>query len=114
MNEEQQNGYRPTDFDYLLADPQLQMVKAALPYMQLPQQRILSMMIKMRELNRTRELFRDGELSAMGLGSAGAKKAASPMEIIQTIKQYAGPREREMIDMLENIQLMMQAMQTPT
>lgn len=36
------------------------------------------------------------------------------MEIIQTIKQYAGPREREMIDMLENIQLMMQAMQTPT
>lgn len=114
MNEEQQNGYRPTDFDYLLADPQLQMIKAALPYMQLPQQRMISLMIKMRELKRTRELFQDGEMSAMGLGVGGGKKASSPMEIIQTIKQYAGPREREMIDMLENLQLMMQAMQTPT
>lgn len=113
MNEEQPNGYKPTDFDYLLADPQLQMIKAALPYMQLSQQRAISMMIKIRELNRTRELFQAGEMSAMGLG-VGMKKAASPMEIIQTVKQYAGPRERKMIDMLENIQLMMQAMQTPT
>lgn len=114
MNEEPKNGYQPTDFDYLLADPQLQMIKAALPYMQLSQQRVLSMMIKVRELNRTRELFQDGELSAMGLGSANTKKASNPMEIIQAMKQYAGPREREMIEMLENVQLMMQAIQTPT
>lgn len=111
MNEELQQAYKPTDFDYLMADPQLQMVKAVLPYMQLPQQRVVSMMIKVRELARTRELFQDGELSAMGLGNSAAKKA-SPMEIIQVMKQYAGPREREMIDMLENIQLMVQAMQT--
>lgn len=112
MNEEQQNGYQPTDFDYLMADPQLQMIKAVLPYMQLSQQRIFSMMIKIRELNRTRELFRDGEMSAMGLGNSGAKKA-SPMELLQVMKQYAGPKEREMIDMVENVQLMMQAMQPP-
>lgn len=113
MNEQSETGFKPTDFDYLLADPQLQMIKASLPYLQLPQQRVVSMMIKMRELNRTMDLFRDGELSAMGLGTTNTKKS-SPLEILQAIKPYAGSKERDMIDMLENVQLMMQAMQTPT
>lgn len=113
MNDDSEKTVRLTDFDYLLADPQLQMMKAAIPYMQLPQQRLISMMVKMRELNRTMELFQDGGVSAMGLGSSATAKA-TPMEMLQAIKPYAGPRERDMIDMLENVQLMMQAMQTPT
>lgn len=112
MSEYPETGFVPTDFDYLLADPQLQMMKASLPYLQLPQQRMFSMIIKMRELNRTMELFRDGEVSAMGLGSSTTKKA-SPFEMLQAIKPYAGPKEKDMIEMLENLQLMMQAMQPP-
>lgn len=112
MNEETK-GIQLTDFDYLMTDPQMQMIKAAIPYFQIPQQRILSMMIKLRELNRTRELFEGGEVSAMGI-NPNTPRQASPVEIIQAMKPYAGPRERDMIDMMENIQLMMQAMQTPT
>ncbi len=113
MNEETGKDIRLTDFDYLVADPQLQMIKAAIPYMQPPQQRIISMLVKMQELNHTRSLFAGGEVSAMGLTPAGGQKA-SPVEILQAMKPFAGPKEREMIEMFENLQIMMQAMQTST
>ena len=113
MNEDTGKDIRLTDFDYLVADPQLQMIKAAIPYMQPPQQRIISMFVKMQELNRTRSMFAGGEVSAMGLSPSGNQKT-SPVEILQAIKPYAGPRERDMIEMFENLQIMMQAMQTST
>ncbi|MDD3253708.1 MAG: hypothetical protein PHV18_14250 [Lachnospiraceae bacterium] len=111
MKEESERDFHPTDFDYLMMEPHLQMMKAALPYMPPSQQRAISMMIKLQELNRTRSLFQQGELSAMGVGSAGTPKA-SPLEMLQAMKPYAGPRERELIEMFENMQIMVQAMQT--
>lgn len=113
MNEETGKDIRLTDFDYLVADPQLQMIKAAIPYMQPPQQRIISMLVKMQELNRTRSLFAAGEVSAMGL-TPPSEKRSSPVEILQAMKPFAGPKERDMIEMFENLQIMMQAMQTTT
>ncbi|HIT65253.1 MAG TPA: hypothetical protein IAC37_12595 [Candidatus Ventrimonas merdavium] len=112
MSEETSGGIRLTDFDYMVAEPRLQMMKAAIPYMPVPQQRLLSMMIKMQELTRTWTIFSESPVSAMGL-SSGAQKPASPIEMLQAMKPYAGPRERELIEMMENIQLMMQTMQTP-
>ncbi|NBH70715.1 hypothetical protein D3Z51_01415 [Clostridiaceae bacterium] len=111
MNNDAGTDIRLTDFDYLMADPHLQMVKAAIPYMQQPIQRFLSMVIKMQELNRTMSLFSGGEVTAMGLGSAGERKA-SPVEMLQAMKPYANPRERELIETIENLQIMMQTMQT--
>lgn len=113
MSDDKNKDIRLTEFDYLMADPQLQMMKAALPYMQAPQQRMFSMLIKMQELHKTMELFDGGDLSAMGLSDQSASRP-SPMEMLQAMKPYAGPRERDMIEMLENLQIMMQAMQTPT
>lgn len=112
MNEPNQE-IRLTDFDYLITDPQLQMVKAAIPYLQLPQQRAISAFVKMMEVRRTMNLFQGEEVSAMGINPQ-AQGNVSPQEILQAIKPYAGPRERNMIDTLENIQLMIQAMQTTT
>ena len=45
MNEENGKEIRLTELDYLVADPHIQMMKAAVPYMQPPQQRIFSMII---------------------------------------------------------------------
>lgn len=112
MNEDSNNDIRLTDFDYLLTAPHLQMIKAAIPFMPPQQQRMISMMVKLQELNRARQLFGREEVSAMGL-SSGAKKA-SPVEMLQAMKPYAGPKEREIIETLENLQLMMQAMQSTT
>ena len=110
MNDDTGKDLRLTEFDYLLADPHLQMIKAAIPYMQQPQQRLSAMMIKLQELSRTMTLFRDSELSAMGLNVPGEHKT-SIVEMLQAMKPYAGPRERDMIEMLENLQIMMQTMQ---
>lgn len=110
MNEEKTPGIPLTEFDSMVAEPRLQMIKAAIPYLPLPQQRLLSMMVKMQELNHIRALYTDGELSAMGLSYA--PRRTSPAEIIQAMKPYAGPKEREMFEMLENLQILLQAMQT--
>ena len=111
MNDDAGTDVRLTDFDYLLADPHLQMVKAAIPYMQQPMQRFLSMMIKIQELSRAMNLFSGGEVAAMSVASAGERKS-SPVEMLQAMKPYANPRERELIEMIENLQIMLQAMQT--
>ena len=50
-------------------------------------------------------LFDGEEISAMGL-SPSTPKPATPIQLLQIIKPYAGPREREMIEMLENFQIM--------
>lgn len=111
MNEEN-NNIRLTELDYMIADPNMQMMKAAVPFMQPPQQRILSMIIKLQELNRTMSLFRGGDVAAMGISQTPARNA-SLMEMLQAIKPYAGPREQEMIELFENFQIMLQAMQNP-
>lgn len=48
-----------TDLDYATGDHHLQMVKAALPYLDIGRQRNLSMFVKVEELLRTMEFFRD-------------------------------------------------------
>lgn len=106
MKEEQETqDCRATEFDYLLADPHMQMLKAALPYMPSSRQRFCSMLI---QIQRTRSLFQDGQLSTMELARSG-NKTSSPIEMLQAIKPYASQRERELIEMLENLQIIMQA-----
>lgn len=110
MNESQENqDCRVTEFDYLLADPHIQMLKAALPYMPSSRQRFCSMLIQIQQIQRTRSLFQDGQLSAMELTHSKSTDPPSPIEMLQAIKPYASQKERQMIEMLENIQIMMQA-----
>ncbi|MDO4267557.1 MAG: hypothetical protein Q4C73_03710 [Eubacteriales bacterium] len=111
MNEDAEKDLRLTEFDYMIADPHLQMIKAAIPYMPVSQQRTLSLMVKIQELNRTRMMFSGEEISAMGLSPAPSRPR-SPIEMLQAIKPYAGREERDMIETLENLQIMLQAMQT--
>jgi len=110
MNENQENDMKLTEFDYLFISPQLQMMKAAVPYFPPAARKAVSVLIKLQELQRAQSLFEEGELSAMGIKEQGPQRA-NPMEMIQAMKPYAGPKEREMIEMLENMQLMFQAMQ---
>ena len=91
-----------TDLDYLTGDHHLQMMKAALPYMNVSQQRLFSMMIKMQELRRTMRLFQDDQVAAMGIASA-ARPAVTPADILDAIKPYGNTYEQEMISLLSNL-----------
>ena len=104
MSEKMENQFKMTDFDYLTADPKLQMLKAASPYLPVAQQRIFSLFVKVQEVKRAQSIFEGEEVSAMGL-SPSTPKPATPMQLLQIIKPYASPKEREMIEMLENFQI---------
>ena len=100
----QTDSYKLTDLDYLIGDHRLQMMKAALPFLSLPQQRALSLAVKFQELRRTYRLFSDEETASLGVCSLDApSKTASPREMLKAIRPYGNPREREFIDIAQNL-----------
>lgn len=92
-----------TDFDYLVGDHHLQMVKAALPYVNVAEQRLLSVFVKLRELQRTVSLFHEEQVAAMGICSVDEKQKSSPLEMMKAIKPYGNTQEQDFIDMVCNI-----------
>lgn len=98
MNEEQ--DLKLTDLDYLTGNHHLQMMKAALPYMEVPEQRMLSVFVKMSELQRTISLFRDEEVATMGICSLEHQDKKSPAEMLKAIKPYASAAEQEIIELV--------------
>ena len=91
-----------TDFDYLIGDHHLQMMKAALPYINVPQQRILSFLVKFRELQKTVSLFKEEQVAAMGISTLDETEKGSPLDMMKAIKPYGNPQEQDFIDMICN------------
>lgn len=101
MNNEE--TVRANDLDSLIGDNHLKMMKAALPYMNVSQQRFISFFVKFNELQRTVNLFEDGEVAAMGICSAGERESpTSPMDMLNAIKPFANPSEQDLIDLFMN------------
>ncbi len=92
--------YKLTDLDYLTGDHHLQMMKAALPYLNVPQQRTLSMFVKIQELRNTFQLFENGETATMGICSLDSppERPASPKELLKALKPYGNPGEQSLMD----------------
>ncbi|MBE7721423.1 MAG: hypothetical protein E7243_18190 [Lacrimispora celerecrescens] len=101
MNNEE--NVRANDLDSLIGDNHLQMMKAALPYMSVSQQRFISYFVKINELQRTINLFEEGEVATMGICSAGERSQSdSPIDMLNTIKPFANPAEQDLIDLVIN------------
>ena len=92
-----------TDFDHLTGDRHLQMMKAALPYVNASGQRFLSILVKFQELRRTVALFDRGEAAELGIMSLGENQRRSPADMLNAIKPYASPQEQDFIDMACNL-----------
>ena len=94
--------YKLTDLDYLVGDHHLQMIKAALPYLNVTEQRAVSLFVKFQELRRTFELFENEEVAAMGICSLEQqKKPASIRDLLKAIRPYGNPEEQDLIDMAQ-------------
>lgn len=91
-----------TDFDYLIGDHHLQMLKAALPYVNVPQQKFLSILVKCQELRHTMSLFRDEEAATLGICSLDESAPRSPLDMLTAIKPYGNTQEQDFIDMICN------------
>ena len=64
-------------------------------------------MIKIRELQRTINLFRDEQVAATGIGSGERdpkdRTGAGPAEMLDAIKPYGNTYEQELIGLLSNL-----------
>lgn len=96
MNEN--HDLKLTDLDYLIGNHHIQMVKAALPYMNLSEQKILSVLVKFSELQKTISLFEDEEVASMGICSLDTPK--TPVDMLQAIKPYGNTAEQDIIEFL--------------
>lgn len=91
-----------TELDYLIGDHHLQMIKAALPYVQVSQQKFLSLLVKGNELMRTMELFQEGPEGEMGICSVEQGKN-SPIEMLNAMKPYGTKQEQDILDVIINL-----------
>lgn len=97
------DDYKLTDLDYLIGDHHLQMIKAALPYLNVPEQRAVSVFVKFQELKKTFELFETEEVASMGICSLEQSKGGRTMrDLLKAIRPYGNPAERDIIDMAQN------------
>ena len=106
MNEhEHENEHTPPVLDTLIQNRPIQMLKAIVPYLYEPQQRMVSMMVRMIELQRTMQLFdTTPEMQAQELRICSNE---SPTErthqILNVLREYCTPHERDQIDMILNL-----------
>lgn len=90
--------------DTLIQSRQLQMLKAIVPYIYEPQQKSISIMIKMIELQKTMQLF-EGEPS-MQAEELHICSNDSPTErtchMLNALREFCTPQEQENIDLFIN------------
>lgn len=91
-----------TELDYLTAAPHLQMIKAALPYINIQEQRIFSLLVKIGELERTVQLFGKKEEEELGICSLEEDAPASPLDMLNAMKPYGTEAEQDFIDLIIN------------
>ena len=91
-----------TELDYLPAAPHLQMIKAALPYINIQEQRIFSLLVKIGELERTVQLFGKKEEGELGICSLEEDAPASPLDMLNAMKPYGTEAEQDFIDLIIN------------
>lgn len=91
-----------TDLDYAIADHHVQMLKAAIPYMDLTQQRNVSIFVKLQELIQTKQFFEENDLGMMSVCSLDKDRTSAP-DMLEAVRPYANQKEQELIDILARI-----------
>ena len=91
-----------TELDRLTSLPHMQLVKAALPYIHIPEQRFFSLFVKFCELEKTMQLFGDPADGEIGICSVDERDRDSPVDMLKAIKPYGTEEEQNSIDLVLN------------
>ena len=104
MNQEQY----VTEYDGLVQTRELQMLKSLLPFANVKSQMPLAILIQSMEFRNTVQMFRNNAnvLSACSVENESDKRNA----MLQTLRRFCTPKEKETIDTLLNIMYMMEDM----
>ena len=108
------DDYKLTDLDYLIGDHHLQMIKAALPYLNVPEQKAVSVFVKCQELRKTMELFETEEIASMGICSLemidmaeNLMEGQTPME---QLRRFLSPEQQSRLETMQMVMSAIQAM----
>ena len=82
--------------DTIIQDRHLEMMKAAIPYLDTPRQRNMAMLVKFMELQRTAALFQNPENNLRMCSEEETGEA--PLQMLTAIREYCTEKEKEMID----------------
>ena len=95
-----------TEYDGLVQTREVQMLKSLLPFAALKNQMPLAILIQSMEFRNTIHLFQNNAnaLSACAVHNEPDKKNA----MIQTLRRFCTPKEKETIDTLLNIMCVME------
>ena len=96
-----------TEYDGLVQTRELQMLKAMLPFAAPRSQMPIAMLIQTMEFQQTMRVFRNNAnaLSAFSVHNETDRRSA----MLQTLKKFCTPRERETIDTILNIMCVMES-----
>ena len=108
---EQENSKNITTLDSLIEDRQLQMMKAAIPYINNSSQKTMAFLIKYMELERTVAIFTGSE-NSLQMCSAPQDETAPKLQLLTAIREYCTEQEKETIDTFFNYMQMFSAYET--
>ncbi|EOT27353.1 hypothetical protein VSQ32_03290 [Lachnospiraceae bacterium KK002] len=81
--------------DTLIQDRHLEMIKAAIPYLDNSRQKNMAMLVKFMELQRTMALFQN---PGNDLKMCSEEEREDPVQMLSAIREYCTDREKEVID----------------
>ena len=96
-----------TEYDGLVQTRELQILKAMLPFAAPRSQMPLAMLIQTMEFQNTMRMFQNNSnaLTAFSVHNEADRRSA----MLQTLKRFCTPRERETIDTILNIMCVMES-----
>jgi hypothetical protein len=97
-----------TTFDDLIQDREVQMIKAAIPYIGNNSQKGMAIMVKFMELQKTMEMF-ENNMEAMEICSIEETDEPRHIQMLQSIRPFCTEQEQTTIDMLINYEQMFSA-----
>ncbi|MGI6071238.1 MAG: hypothetical protein ACOYBE_12580 [Blautia sp.] len=103
-----ENSYPMTPFDEMVGSDQVQMLKAALPYLPVQGQRFVSVYAKFMELKNTMSLF-SGPMQSMA--ACDAQKSADPLSMLNDIRRFCHGKSKEQLDQLTEAMAMIQMLE---
>ena len=101
-----------TEYDNLTQSRELQMMKSMLPFVSSRQQKPLAILIQSLQFRNTVKMFQDNENLLSACSIPVSNEAEKRNAMIQTLRKFCTPKEKETIDTLLNIMCMMETYDT--
>lgn len=104
---EQENLF--TEYDNLVQTRELQIMKSMLPFVGVQQQKPLAILIQSLQFRNTVKMFQNNENALSACAIPTTNEAEKRNAMIQTLRNFCSPKEKETIDTLLNIMCVMES-----